>query len=54
MMMFGFKLHHGKKGCPRESDNTPVFQAACPSAEPPETDVGHRHALASAGSCRFG
>ena len=32
----------------------PFFKPPALSAEPPETDVGHRHALASAESSRFG
>jgi hypothetical protein len=39
----------------RENLTTPpFFKPPALSAEPPETDVGHRHALASAKSCRFG
>jgi hypothetical protein len=39
----------------RENLTTPpFFKPPALSAEPPETDVGHRHALASAEGCRFG
>jgi hypothetical protein len=39
----------------RENLTTPpFFKPPALSAEPSETDVGHRHALGSAASCRFG
>jgi hypothetical protein len=44
-----------EKRAVRENLTTPpFFKPPALSAEPPETDVGHRHALASAESCRFG